>query len=353
MQITSAEVTPVELNLKQPVRMANIPEINSIVAIFIRLETKNGRNAWGCGVAHPYLTGHHPDDLLKACQEAAEMVPDLHPIDIEYSLSHLMPLLSDIPPALCAFDLAFHDLLGLAAGMPLYRLLGGYRTKIQTSATVPLGSVEESVDIARMRATHGFRLLKIKGGLDPSLDIERVRVIHRALPELKLRLDADGAYSIEDALHVARNLGDRLEMFEQPTSPTDLDGLFQVTRHSPIPVLADQSISGPRDALELAIGHYADGFSVKIGCCGGFNNARQMDGVASAVSLVMMVSCLIEPALLTAAGLSLALSSPGVGYADLDGHIDLVNDPTLPGFRLEEGWLVATDVPGLGCTVDL
>jgi hypothetical protein len=67
----------------------------------------------------------------------------------------------------------------------------------------------------------------------------------------------------------------------------------------------------------------------------------------------MMVSCLIEPALLTAAGLSFALSSPGVEYADLDGYLDLLNDPTRPGFRLDAGWLVATDVPGLGCTVDL
>jgi len=237
--------------------------------------------------------------------------------------------------------------------MPLYRLLGGYRSRIQTSATVPLGSVEESVSIARMRADHGFRLLKIKGGLEAELDIQRVQSIHRALPELKLRLDADGGYSIEDALEVARVLGEKLEMLEQPTAADDLDGLFQVTRHSSVPVLADQSISGPRDALELAVGHYADGFSIKIGCCGGFNNARQMDGVARAVGLVMMVSCLIEPALLTAAGLSMALSSPGVGYADLDGYIDLDNDPTMPGFQMKDGWLVATDVPGLGCTVAL
>jgi L-alanine-DL-glutamate epimerase-like enolase superfamily enzyme len=69
--------------------------------------------------------------------------------------------------------------------------------------------------------------------------------------------------------------------------------------------------------------------------------------------MATMVSCVNQPALLTAAGLAFALSSPNVAYGDLDGHFDLIDDPTVPGFRLEEGWLIATDVPGLGCTVDL
>ena len=54
-----------------------------------------------------------------------------------------------------------------------------------------------------------------------------------------------------------------------------------------------------------------------------------------------------------AAGLSFALSSPGIEYADLDGYLDISNDPTNAGFQMEDGWLVATDVPGLGCTVEL
>ncbi len=69
--------------------------------------------------------------------------------------------------------------------------------------------------------------------------------------------------------------------------------------------------------------------------------------------MTTMVSCVNEPALLTAAGLSFALSSPNVKYGDLDGHLDLVDDPTVPGFRLEDGWLVANDSPGLGCKVEL
>ena len=353
MQIKRVRVTPVELKLRKPVRMAGIPNIGKVTAIFVRMETQEGRNAWGCGVAHPALNSQEPSHVVKACRKAADMIPDLHPTNIEYTFSHLDPLLKETPAAMCAFDLAFYDLLGMTAGMPLYRLLGGYRNKIQTSATVPLGTLEESVAFAQMRARHGFRMLKIKGGLDPQEDIQKVKTIHRALPGITIRLDVDGGYSIQDALEVARTLGERLEMLEQPTPADDLDGLLQVTRNSPVPILADQSIRDPRSALELAANHTADGFSIKIGSCGGLRNARQMEGIARAAGILMMVSCLIEPALLIAAGLSFALSSPSVQYADLDGNLDLINDPTIPGYNLEDGWLVATDVPGLGCRVEL
>jgi L-alanine-DL-glutamate epimerase-like enolase superfamily enzyme len=59
-----------------------------------------------------------------------------------------------------------------------------------------------------------------------------------------------------------------------------------------------------------------------------------------------------EPALHIAAGLAFALSSPNIRYGDLDGHFDLENDPSLPGFEFREGWLIATEMPGLGCRVD-
>jgi L-alanine-DL-glutamate epimerase-like enolase superfamily enzyme len=78
-----------------------------------------------------------------------------------------------------------------------------------------------------------------------------------------------------------------------------------------------------------------------------------VDAIARAAGMATLVSCLIEPALMIAAGLSFALSSPNVRFCDLDGHLDLENDPSLPDFKLEDGWLVAGDVPGLGCSVNL
>jgi L-alanine-DL-glutamate epimerase-like enolase superfamily enzyme len=120
-----------------------------------------------------------------------------------------------------------------------------------------------------------------------------------------------------------------------------------------VPVLADQSVTGPISALDLAAGRKVDGMSIKIATCGGFRCAQQIDSISRAAGVVTMISCFIEPALPISAGLHLALSSPSVGYADLDGHLDILNDPSQPGFRLENGWLIASDVPGLGCNVDL
>ncbi len=93
--------------------------------------------------------------------------------------------------------------------------------------------------------------------------------------------------------------------------------------------------------------------SVKLATCGGLRCARQIDSIARSAGLATMVGCIHEPALSIAAGLGFALSSPNVRYGDLDGHFDLVGDPSNPRFTLQDGMLVASEVPGLGCTVDL
>ena len=353
MQIIRVEVAPVELQISRPVQLAGQPDIEYITAIFIRLQTRQGQSAWGCTVAHPAMTGYEPLHVVQVCQEIATRVPDMHPLNLEFTLSEIAQLTLDCPPAQCAFDMAFHDLLGLASGMPLYRLLGGYRNRIQTSITIPISTLEESVEIAREQASRGFRILKIKGGFDPDLDVHKVHAIHRALPNHSLRLDADGGYTERQALDVAGALEGVIEMLEQPTPASNLQALREVSRISHVPIMADQSARDPASALAIAAGRCAMGLSIKLVTCGGFRPARQMDAIAAAAKLATNVSCLIEPGLLIAAGLSFALSSQNVEYGDLDGYLHLKDDPSRPGFVLENGWLIANEVPGLGYSVNL
>ncbi len=358
MQITNVQVTPVELDLRFPYRTAYQArqaqaEINRVGAVFVRIDTRQGEVAWGCAAFDTAISGETLPSVTQACRACADRARDLNPLNTEYALDQLGRLTGSTPSALCAFDMAFHDLLGLAAGMPLHRLLGGYRDRIPTSITINLGPVAETVEMARDRVRQGFRILKIKGGVDPEEDVRRIQAVRKGFPHLTLRLDADQGYSVQQAVDVARALEGELEMLEQPTPAADLDALGQVTQHSPVPILADESVGEPASALEIANQRAADGVSVKLAACGGLRCARQIDAIARAARLTTMVGCVNEPALLIAAGLIFALSSPNVRYGDLDGHFDLVNDPTLPGFIFQEGELIATDVPGLGCRVDL
>ena len=354
MQITQVEVIPIELELGLPYRTATHPgQVEHADCVFVRIETREGQVAWGCAAFDPSLTGETLEQVIQACQACADRALDLNPLNTEFALAELAPLTQDTPSARCAFDIAFYDLLGLAAGLPLYRLMGGFRHRIQTSITLGIAPVKETVELARDRARQGFRILKLKGGIDPEQDVVRVRAVHHALPNLSLRLDAEQGYTVQQALDVARALEDRIEMLEQPTPAADLTALGQVTQGSRVPILADESLKGPSSALEIVKQRAADGLSIKLATCGGLHCARQVDTIARAANMDTMVGCINEPALLIAAGLGLALSSPNVQYGDLDGHFDLVNDPTTPGFFFEDGWLIVRDVPGLGCAVDL
>jgi L-alanine-DL-glutamate epimerase-like enolase superfamily enzyme len=354
LQITHVEVVPLELDLSLPYRTATHPdEIACVECVFVRIDTREGRVAWGCGAFDTALTGETLDQVTRACRACADRALDLNPLNTEYALAALAPLTEDTPAARCAFDIAFYDLLGLAAGLPLHRLLGGFRHRIQTSITLGIEPEKETVELALDRARQGFRILKLKGGVDPEGDVHRIRAVRKALPDLTLRLDAEQGYTVQQALDVARALEGNLEMLEQPTPASDLRALREVTQRSPVPILADESLKGPRSALEIASQGAAHGLSIKLATCGGLHCARQADSIARAAGMATWVGCVLEPALLSAAGLGLALSSPNVRYGDLDGHFDLVNDPTRPGFYFEDGWLIARDVPGLGCTVEL
>lgn len=254
MQITGVEVTPTTLHLRLPYQTAYHTEgsVSDITAVFVRFETCQGRVAWGCAAFDPLITGETAEQVTEACRACGERALSLSPLNIEYAMASLAPLTANTPSAMCAFDIGFHDLLGLEADMPLYRMLGGYRDRIQTSITISLGTVRETVELARDRVMQGFRILKIKGGLDPKLDVRRVQAVCSALPNMTVRLDADGGYSVPQAIAVGRALEDHLEMLEQPIDPeAPISELRQVTQQSPVPILADQSIVGPESARRL------------------------------------------------------------------------------------------------------
>jgi L-alanine-DL-glutamate epimerase-like enolase superfamily enzyme len=264
-------------------------------------------------------------------------------------LEGLKLLLKQKSSALAMVDIALLDIAARKLEIPLYQFLGGYRHSISTSITIGILPVGETLKTAAVFVSQGFNIIKVKGGLSLEEDVEKMIRLRESFPELALRFDGNQGYSSKDAItFYERTKSVNIEFLEQPTK-VGLDVILgEVTDGTGIPVMADESIKSVKDSFRLAQGEFIDMINIKIMKVGGIGEAMRINAVAQSAGLETMVGCIDECSLGIAAGLHFALSRKNIHYADLDGHLDILEDPFKGIFKLEKGILYPSEHAGLG-----
>ena len=307
--------------------------------VFVRLADHEGCEGWGEAAPQTYY-GETPETVLAALDVYAAALPD-DPFLLEDAEARLEKALKGNNSARAALSTALHDLVARRLGVPVHRLWGLDPAKCPIS-TFTIGI--DTPDRIRMKVKEAeqYPVLKVKLGTPDDRAI--LRVI-REVTDKEVRVDANCAWTRKEAigkLPLLEEFG--VTVLEQPLPPDDLDGLALVTRHSRIPVVADESCITAADIPRL-VGK-VDGINIKLAKTGSLREALRMIAIARAHQMMVMVGCMIESSVgITAA----AQFCPLVDICDLDGAALLAKDPYV-GATIERGRLMLPEGAGLGLT---
>jgi muconate cycloisomerase len=268
--------------------------------------------------------------------------------------------------AKAALEMALLDLHGQTLGVPVYQLLGG-RAEPEASARngirlkFVVGAVEP--DLAAQRAArmveHGWRAIKVKIGrhTQPSIDADRLRAVRQAIgPDVWLSVDANGGYTVEDAVWVASRL-EKLDvaLFEQPTRRGDHVAMAEVRRRSGVPIMADESVFTPHDALEVIRHRAADVLSLYPGKHGGIRPTQAIAKIAEAAGIPCTIGSNLEREVATAAMAHVTVCTANIQCerypGDLIGPVYYDHSLTREPLRYQADRLWVPEKPGLGVAI--
>jgi muconate cycloisomerase len=266
------------------------------------------------------------------------------------------------PFAKAGLEMALFDILGKALNAPLYQLLGGAVRAFALPLRFPVMPVgpQESAAAAKRIVAEGCRTIKLKVGHDPlDFDLARIRQVRAAIgPDVRLTVDANGGWSVNDAIRAAPLLEEyEVAFVEQPVHRLDLDGLARVRSQIRLPVMADEAIFSEQDALACIQKGAADIISVYPGKHGGILNTIAIVSMAEAAGVHCAIGSNLEWDIASAAmaHVTVALANIAVERyaADIIGPI-FHTEHALVTPLMTDGWQITVPQgPGLGVVLDM
>jgi o-succinylbenzoate synthase len=353
MKITDIRFNMLRVPLKTPFKTA-LRTVDSIEDVIVTVHTDAGNVGYGEAPATAVITGDTHGSIVEAIKKyIAPRIIGEEIANLNRITQLIQGSLEKNSSAKAAVEIAIYDLFGQLYDAPLYKMLGGGDPVITTDITISVDYIDKMVADSVAAVERGFESLKIKVGKDIGVDIERVKAIYAAVEgRALLRLDANQGWTAKQAVFALQTLEDagvRLELVEQPVKAQDLEGMKFVTERVHTPIMADESVFGPTEVIELIRMRAADIINIKLMKTGGLSNAIHIADICGMYGMECMIGCMVETSVSVSAAVHLAVAKSSViTKVDLDGPSLCQFNPVIGGVIFNESEITVTQAPGLG-----
>ena len=339
--------------LKKPYTIA-YNTFSDVALALLEIELANGMIGYGSGSPAEEVVGETTEQTVANLNTS--FVANLVGRDIR----HFQQIIFEsnlqfphLPGTLAAIDIALHDAFGKYLGVSIASFYGQKMNALPTSMTIGIKGVDATLEEAKEYATMGFKIFKVKTGMDVKEDIERVTALYANFGnDYTIRVDANQGYDLNQLkLFLEATAAYPLELIEQPLPVGKEQSLLQLTTEERKCITADESLKDPQAALQLSVGSQPFGiYNIKLMKCGGLLGAKAIATTAQHAGIDLFWGCNDESRISITAALHIAYACPNTKYIDLDGSFDLLEDLVTGGFEVKDGCLVINDVAGFGFT---
>jgi L-Ala-D/L-Glu epimerase len=348
--IVDVRVVPMNVELLEPFGIATGAQE---VARNVLIELELGNGIVGCGEAAPFeaVSGETQDIVLECFKDAGTLLIGHDVRQFRALSAALWEAWSSVPTAIAGAEIALFDALTRSFGVSMLDFFGRAQTQLRTDITITTTAgadpIEAAVTAARRAVSQGFHTLKVKVGKDP-LEVElcRLGAIAHAAPDARFVLDANGGYTVAQALELLAALEflkPRIDTFEQPVAREDWAGLLEVESKGGVSVCADESVRGPADWVRLVKQGGPSGLNIKTAKLG---VVRAWDIAQSARTLgfELMIGGMVETELAMGCSACLAAGLGGFSHVDLDTPLFMRERPLRGGYAQRGALLDLADI---------